>query len=369
MDKRRKALISDLCSFFDIKQTDLECHIERHAMKIIDNDPSWSEKKIKKLNKKHGPGAQIIAFRSMQDFKNGTCTSAMFNVPNDCHFEGGSVYAPTKAMSMLRGQYERMSIDLTKAKYMVFTVIYDNWPKSRSHLPFLTIRLYKAKLERYFLRKKWSATVLRRRCPEYLGLFRSDNWEEICDAVPAIVAPKHQTDASLKKVVSFLIPPVAFMEQRIDDEKKREAAVQIVESVFTQCEQHKDDFLAANDVVMSSDIPYRMKRTYLLMNFPSFIAEAMQKLTQVVGRDSLSRIVRDWSESQNDWNNFVRLRHLIEKIEGRKCAYPNCSNQEDRNDGVIEKYKTCSACRNAVYCSKSCQKRHWVVHRNHCDIN
>jgi hypothetical protein len=33
----------------------------------------------------------------------------------------------------------------------------------------------------------------------------------------------------------------------------------------------------------------------------------------------------------------------------------------------VEKPKTCSACKFAVYCGKSCQQQHWKVHKSLCN--
>jgi len=44
---------------------------------------------------------------------------------------------------------------------------------------------------------------------------------------------------------------------------------------------------------------------------------------------------------------------------GTLCSY--CQSQ-----GKSVSYKICSQCRNALYCSRDCQKKHWKVHKREC---
>ena len=44
------------------------------------------------------------------------------------------------------------------------------------------------------------------------------------------------------------------------------------------------------------------------------------------------------------------------------CEY--CSNSKAPNG---QKLKVCDRCKMAAYCSKSCQKKTWKTHKQHCD--
>ena len=46
-----------------------------------------------------------------------------------------------------------------------------------------------------------------------------------------------------------------------------------------------------------------------------------------------------------------------------KCSYPDCGKEETKRN----KFKQCSRCQAAKYCSKECQTKHWKAeHKLHC---
>eukprot|EP01084_Bolivina_argentea_P285804 490167_1 len=46
-----------------------------------------------------------------------------------------------------------------------------------------------------------------------------------------------------------------------------------------------------------------------------------------------------------------------------KCGWDECSKYQVDNK---IKYKMCKNCRMILYCSRSCQKRHWIIHKQFC---
>ena len=126
--------------------------------------------------------------------------------------------------------------------------------------------------------------------------------------------------------------------------------------MYAQCDQHNDNWTGLDEAES-------FHRKY------PFVSNAIKSIKTLVGEDMFGEL-QDYSmEYQFRWRKLVDLQHLCMKIEGRKCAYSVCSNQENR-DGVIEKYKMCSTCRIAFYCSRRCQKRDWKQgHKNDCNTN
>ena len=62
-------------------------------------------------------------------------------------------------------------------------------------------------------------------------------------------------------------------------------------------------------------------------------------------------------ENQIIGNSRTRL-HLMKNVYQCVCCNPQCQNK-----GIL---KRCKHCKRVLYCSKHCQKRHWVVHKPLC---
>merc|ERR1712113_1211527 len=74
-----------------------------------------------------------------------------------------------------------------------------------------------------------------------------------------------------------------------------------------------------------------------------YIEQGQQLITGIIGEEGLHRLFDTWRKQnpmKDEIKRYVELTNLCKKIQGRKCAYSGCSNQESR-DGVIEKYKMC----------------------------
>merc|ERR1712168_65967 len=53
------------------------------------------------------------------------------------------------------------------------------------------------------------------------------------------------------------------------------------------------------------------------------------------------------------------------RLENVKCSNRGCKEYQGKGNGV--RFKKCSRCRLVLYCSKDCQKEHWVTgHENIC---
>ena len=60
-----------------------------------------------------------------------------------------------------------------------------------------------------------------------------------------------------------------------------------------------------------------------------------------------------------DVPGFVR----VDSRELRMCGFCTATDQELGEDGCL---KNCIGCKTALYCSKSCQKKHWKKHKTQC---
>merc|ERR1711971_113910 len=113
----------------------------------------------------------------------------------------------------------------------------------------------------------------------------------------------------------------------VNDKLKRIVAKDIPEMVFAKCVKFNDDWM-------------RTKRN---LNSYKFIYDGISMMRAVLGDELFSCMIHEALMQHKTWKRSLRLWKLCMKIQGRKCAYSECSNQESR-DGVIEKYKICSGC-------------------------
>ena len=208
-------------------------------------------------------------------------------------------------------------------------------------------------LEKYFERKRLSATVLRRRYPLYLKLFRMDNFTQVYH-----MAINHELKKrkSFRVCVELQFPSQAVIDMYIHDQAQKIAIKHIVENVFAECDKHDERWQHLDNASFNRKYP--------------FIQNGVTMIKKIVGISMFEEMKIKSIECCFQWTIFVGVQHLCMQIEGRKCAYSACSNQESRDDGMIEKYKMCSVCRGAFYCSKRCQKRDWKEgHKHKCFPN
>jgi len=230
---------------------------EGRAMENI--NPQWSAENVLKLRKKYGNGALVVGYRSFHDFKIGKyMTEYHRRVPMECRL-GKAIFANDRFINEIGGYYGSNYVH-SKHKFPAITIIHYDYATSNLTICYRVCCFDPDEaFFDYLDGERLSATVLKRKFPEYLEYFTSESIE----------------DGPLMKWALF---------------------------------------------------PHRHSREV-----------AIQKC--------------------------IDVQNLIEKIEGRKCTYSLCSNQESR-DGVIEKYKMCSLCRKVFYCSRRCQKRDWKSGQN-----
>merc|ERR1712129_94306 len=218
-------------------------------------------------------------------------------------------------------------------------MIYDNRAVSGQHLSFGTILFDNAenKLTKFFTQKRLSATFLRRRYPKVLHVFRSDNFKEI------VLYGMTAYCNTLKDQATMIYPSESIVNASVADRKQRITIKRIVEVVLTEGANYivrwQDWRIALNSLNNSGDdidIVYCLNavHTYCMNNYP-FLETGLKQITSIVGEKVLRRMIGQLMNQNKIWIHFYGLQHLCFKIEGRKCAYSECSNQESR-DGVIE---------------------------------
>ena len=322
----------------------------------------------KKLRKIYGNGAFIIAFKSVKDFQQKK-TANMFQqfVPTDCHF-GNAIWANDNMLDSL-GVSPRKHLTCEKINFKqraCIAIIFAIWPESKLILSFCSILIDERRVIKYLQRKRLSATVLRRRYPEFLFIFRMDNLAQVIRLGLTAYCP------SLKEKVEMMLPNTEVIEACVRDPKQKIAIQKIAHNLLVTCAKYNVDWthweetvtIAKNTSRSTNDV-YLSIDAYCSQKYP-FIKENITKIAKIVGIEMIRKMFAMTSRQHVIVTKLFYLKQLCMKIEGRKCVYSACSNQESR-DGMIEKYKTCSACRGAYYCSRRCQKRDWKQgHKNDC---
>ena len=319
-------------------------------------------KSATKLRQKYGSGAFVFAFRSFDDFKMRKFSNMWAPyVPSDCNL-GIGIYATDDILNLIFPSFRVES----KQEHTCIAIIYLNWPESILLLGFsvenVLNRADVKRLMRFLHRNRLSATVLRRRYPEYLHMFRRDNFVQVVRLGLIAYCP------SLKEYAEMIMPSHAVINACIDDDGQGFAIQQIVKNVLAKCRENAVDWMDWEETLGTEEVSYlnwpQSVNRFCYSQYP-FIKMAIASIGKIVGEVTLGKLM-GYFKVHPTFKRFAHLSDLCIKIEGRNCVYPGCSNQESR-DGMIEKYKTCSACRIVFYCSRRCQKRDWKkVHKYIC---
>ena len=325
-----------------------------HIKSIIDNDPGCNHRTIRELQRKYSPGACVLAFQSVQNFARKKCTNVYASfIPKDWCFESGAFFAHSAAWPDFGIKRATLSDAEAKHKYICIVVVYHDWPKSKLFWSFPLLKFNEEDIRKYFQRKRLSASVLRKRYPQFLHSFQYVAKQGI-----AVMSNAKLRSISLQDAANELIPDrIADCVDSVRDQKVIE---KIKRDLFIECMHHNAEWLEwVCQINNDTSFVHITQRTLLLFDKFPFIYTRIMRIANIVGEDTFSFALSKEVEQCEHWRKHIDLQHLIAKIEGRKCSFADCRNQESRHNGVIEKYKTCSACRNAFYCSRSCQKRDW----------
>ena len=364
-----------LCDILGIKRDPNNCeflgsYAGSYVRNIINEDPTWTFQTMQKLQAKHGDGACVVAFRSVQDFKEKKPSNIFGSYfPNEFSFGAGSCFITNEFLQRANLYFPDMSDGKgSKHKSMCAcaVIVYHKWPKSELFVSFGSSLFDAEGLKPYFERKKWSATVLRKHYPQYLNFFNSKRPGQIFSVMYEVL---DLNPRSPKKTVLAMIPSADLIAEYIDDQRDMNEIKMHMKNIKKQCEKKNAGWnQAASFNLLSNKIPWNISMFYDKL---PLIQKELNSIVDIIGAKLYSFLFEKQLRHFKPWRKHLDLMRLIAKIEGRKCSFGECRNQESRHNGVMQKYKTCSACRNVFYCSKSCQKRDWVFgnHELHCSPN
>ena len=336
--------------------------VNQYMEKMETMNHRWKLKHIKKLRKKYGNGALLIWFESVKDFAQKTCTNIFESqVPNDCNL-GNAIYATDAQLHSLQVS---CPVNYGEFKYPRITVITCGQEKGL-YLAFCSIQM--DGLRKHLKRKRLSASVLRRRYPEYLRIFKETNFAQVIRLGLIAYCP------SLKDYIEMMLPNTSVIDTCVGDPKQRIAIKKIVRNTLAKSMKKVVDWIDWTAKLENEELDvdysncFNLVRRFCYLRYP-FYKVAIDRIAEIVGEKHLGNMTVEHLKVHPTWKRFVDLKNLCMKIEGRKCAYSACSNQENR-DGVIEKYKMCSSCQNAFYCSRKCQKLDWRQgHKCICNLS
>lgn len=118
------------------------------------------------------------------------------------------------------------------------------------------------------------------------------------------------------------------------------------------CARHRDQ----TEIVDKHLEHFLTKSSFLLMQVggKQRFAKRMSLLYSgacMMHDESIDLIWRQYRKNINGWNEY-------------RLACINCGRFENKEE---RKHSQCSACMNALYCSRECQKLHWKQHKVDCN--
>eukprot|EP01084_Bolivina_argentea_P250434 419568_1 len=365
--KRQLCIVLGISTEF-LKVSDIGKYVAMYVQSLIDDDPNITTSKVKRLHQKYSEGAVLLLFASVAQFQRRVCVNNFFSlvVPKDCilNKETGITYVPKATMKMMNIKYPKTSE--SKYKFPVISLIYNNFPQSEVLVSYHSHIFDVSDLEKFFQSKKWTASILRKQYAHHLKLFNSNQSHRIAHIMKQSL---NILSKSMRDVVEQILPPNFIMY--ITNNKQKWLIRSILSKLNKQCNVHNHEWSKWSSYIDKAlaitGVETEGQTLHLFYSKFPFIIEAISRIQSIVGLDQFHDIYWKTMKQTVGHQKYLDLMNLISKIEGRNCSYEYCTKQENRKDGLIEKYKTCSACRNVFYCSRSCQKRDWArKHKENC---
>jgi len=284
------------------------------------------------------------------DFEKGICTNILnlLNrrdllrkyIKDDCYL-GQAAYLKGKRIFET---FPWLTSERFRSKYPCVIMIASDGERSLSSFACLHPEekmMSEQKLKKYIQIRKLTAKIVRQRFYHWVCIFKVNHLRELISKF----GNKYEIDhpSKYEQAVHNALPlPVESGTTHIVNRRQHDDVDRNLKSILGELSRSERE----------------MHEIFPVLNVK------VQMLRSMAGNQKCECIV----SSHPALRQFLYLGNLCLRLEGRECSYTRCSNKESRN-GLIEKYKTCSECRFAHYCSRKCQKRDWKKgHKDQCKL-
>eukprot|EP01084_Bolivina_argentea_P276999 472747_1 len=147
--------------------TDIGNNVGLYLQAFIEDEKNVTIAKLKQLQFKYPSGAVILLFPSVTHFKNRICEKSLLYslIPTECilNKQTGIFYAPKNILKFTGNtKYPKLSKKEAKYKYLIISIIYNDYPKSELYVSYYTFLTDTHHLDTFFKRKKMESFIFKK---------------------------------------------------------------------------------------------------------------------------------------------------------------------------------------------------------------